>query len=602
MKIIESIEEMREYSRQLKRDGKTIASVATTGYLHDGHMSLVKIAKENADVVVMNTNAMSDRLTLSIEWPKNYKKYLIEAEAKYQQQSLENDLEVCRKHKVDIFFHPSMLDYYSYPIQTITISHAINKRLLNSPDISRSLTGSIISWCIDLDAKIWNSILPDIIVEGQKDIHQTIFMKFFLNYFHYPIKIIIAPTLRDSDGVAFSSRNRLLSKSERQNATSVYQSLQEVSAWTAYPSIEHVKMYINEYITRNNGSVYYTEICCAKTLEELNSIDKETVIVVAARFGEVDIWDNIIIKPNHNKTKMKIIESIDEMREYSQQCKRDGKTVGLIDTEGSLHDGHMSLVKVAKENVDVAIVSICHTAGYFDFSTEEYKTSLKKYKADVIEDEIEICKLNNVDVLFFPPMDDLYSDTSPLNISIPTIDKLIIDRPEPFHPVNMKFILGARELYNIILPDVSVLGQKDVEQVFVLKSLIKQLDLPIEVITAPIFRDSDGLASSSRNIQLTRSERERAVSIYKTLHEVSTWPNIESVEYIKEYITSHIQSKWCFVNICCAETLEELHTIDRDAIILVMAGPFGRKGVPLHELVTGDGFNGTLTDNIFVYQ
>ena len=178
----------------------------------------------------------------------------------------------------------------------------------------------------------------------------------------------------------------------------------------------------------------------------------------------------------------------------------------------------------------------------------------------------------------------------------------MIDRPEPFLPVIMEYILGAKELYNLILPDVSVLGQKDAEQVFVLKSLIKQLDLPIEVITAPIFRDSDGLAYSSRNKLLTRSERERAISIYKTLHEVSTWPNIESVEYIKEYITSHIQSKWCFVNICCAETLEELHTIDRDAIILVMAGPFGRKGVPLHELVTGDGFNGTLTDNIFVYQ
>ena len=198
---------------------------------------------------------------------------------------------------------------------------------------------------------------------------------------------------------------------------------------------------------------------------------------------------------------MKIIESIDEMREYSQQCKRDGKTVGLIDTEGYLHDGHMSLVKIAKENIDVAIMSICHTAEYFNFSTEEYKTELKEYEVDVMKDEIEICKLNNVDVLFFPPQADLFSDTSPLNISIPTIDKLMIDRPEPFLPVIMEYILGAKELYNLILPDVSVLGQKDAEQVFVLKSLIKQLDLPIEVITAPIFRDSDGLASSSRNIQ-----------------------------------------------------------------------------------------------------
>jgi len=301
MKIIESISEMREYSQQLKREGKTIASVATTGYLHDGHMSLVKIAKENADVVVMNTNAMSELLVLSIEWPKNYKKYLIEAETKYQQQSLENDLEICRKHKVDVFFHPSMLDYYLYPIQTITISHAINKRLLNNSNIYRPLTGSAISWCLDLDAKIWNSILPDIIVEGQKDIHQTLFMKFFLNYFHFPIKIIVAPTIRNSDGLAFSSRNILLSKSERQDATSIYQTLHEVSRWSTYPSIEKIKEHIIDRITRNNGSVYYVDICCAETLEELNSIDRKSVIHIVARFGEVDVWDNIIINPRGTK-------------------------------------------------------------------------------------------------------------------------------------------------------------------------------------------------------------------------------------------------------------------------------------------------------------
>ena len=105
------------------------------------------------------------------------------------------------------------------------------------------------------------------------------------------------PFLRDSDGLAFSSRNRFLSKSERQDASSVYQSLQEVSAWPVYPLTQRIKIYINERITRNNGSVYYVDICCAETLKELDVIDKETVIVVAARFGEVDIWDNIIIKP-----------------------------------------------------------------------------------------------------------------------------------------------------------------------------------------------------------------------------------------------------------------------------------------------------------------
>jgi len=295
MKIIASIDEMQEYSQQLKRDGKTIARVAGQGYLHDGHMSLVKIAKENADVVVMQTVAMPDLLIFSIEWPENYKKYLIEEEIQYQQQSLENDLEICRKHNIDIFFHPNMLDYHPNPVQTINIYHAINKRLLDNPYMYS--VGVFISWVLDIEIKTWNTVLPDIIVVGQKDIHQNISLKVFANYFHFPIKVIIAPTIRDSDGLALSSRNRFLSKSERQNALSIYQVLQEVSTWSSYPSIDKIKEYIDKYINNVGGGVYWIDICCAETLEELDVIDKETIIVVAAKFGKVDIWDNIIIEP-----------------------------------------------------------------------------------------------------------------------------------------------------------------------------------------------------------------------------------------------------------------------------------------------------------------
>ena len=126
--------------------------------------------------------------------------------------------------------------------------------------------------------------------------HQAILIKKTANVLLFPIKIIIAPTIRDSNGLAFSSRNILLSESERQNASSVYQSLQEVSTWSKYPSTQHIKMYIDERITRNDGYVYYIDICCAETLEELDSINKKAVIIIAAKFGEVDIIDNIIIE------------------------------------------------------------------------------------------------------------------------------------------------------------------------------------------------------------------------------------------------------------------------------------------------------------------
>ena len=311
---------------------------------------------------------------------------------------------------------------------------------------------------------------------------------------------------------------------------------------------------------------------------------------------------------------MKIIESIEEMREYSQQLKRNGKTIASVDTASELHDGHKALVKIGKENADVVVLSAGHTLDYYLKSDEDYDEALLNYKNDHdgLTKDLELAKSYGVDVYFYPPEKQLDSDE--LNIPTEMIEKVFdpmrnrnafemseVDAPNVLtHVVSSYF-----PIFNIVTPDISVVGQKDAYQFFAVKSLIKQLGLPIEVIVSPIIRDSDGVAHSSRNKFLTRPERERAISIYKTLHEVSTWSNyaidVKSVEYVKEYITSRVQSKWCSVDICCAETFEELDSIDRDAIIILAAGPFGRKGIPLHELVNG-GAKGFLTDNIFVYQ
>jgi len=275
---------------------------------------------------------------------------------------------------------------------------------------------------------------------------------------------------------------------------------------------------------------------------------------------------------------MKIIRSFKEIQEYSQQVKQIGKTIGLIDTEGDLHDGHMSLVKIAKENADVVVLNIFHTLDYFRDSPEEYEAKLKMYEQDFIKKEIELCKLNNVDVFFLPLMDDVYSDIPNIhldnpssNISIPLIDQLIIDRPN-HHPVHMKFILGTKKMYNIILPNITVLGQKDAHQVFVLKSVIKQLDLPIKVIIAPTVRDSSGVPFSSRNRFLSTDDYNNFISVYETLQEVASWPDYPSTQHIKMYIDERITRNKGIVNyidICCAETLEELNSIDRKSVIIV---------------------------------
>ena len=266
---------------------------------------------------------------------------------------------------------------------------------------------------------------------------------------------------------------------------------------------------------------------------------------------------------------MKIIESIEEMREYSRQVKQIGNTIGLIDTEGDLHDGHMTLVKIAKENIDVVVLNILHTIDYFDLPTEEYEERLKIYEQDFIEKEIEICKLNNVDVLFLPSMDDLFLDISDIHLNMlpPNVQDFLHSLP-----VHTKFILAAKELYSIISPDMTVLGQKDIYLAFIFKSLIKQLDLPIKVIIAPTVRDSSGVPFSSRNRFLSTDDYNNFISVYETLQEVAGWPDYPSTQHIKMYIDERITRKKGIVNyiaICCAETLEELNSIDRQSVIIV---------------------------------
>ena len=138
--------------------------------------------------------------------------------------------------------------------------------------------------------------MPDVIVLGQKDIYQTLSTISMIKDFNFSIKPIIAPIIRESDGVACSSRNRLLTPSERHNATSVYQVLHEISRWSSYPSVEKIKEHIINRITNANGEIDYIQICCFKTLKSLDVLDRKAIIIINAFFDEIEAGDNIIIE------------------------------------------------------------------------------------------------------------------------------------------------------------------------------------------------------------------------------------------------------------------------------------------------------------------
>ena len=143
-------------------------------------------------------------------------------------------------------------------------------------------------------------MMPDIIMMGQKDIIQNLEAQYMITDFNYPIKMIMAPIVRESDGLASSSRLERLSESARKDARSIYESLKEVEEWVQQPdgpSIGDVKELIRQKITKANGQINYIVICCAVTLEELRYFDRKAVIVIEATFGDIPLSDNIIIEP-----------------------------------------------------------------------------------------------------------------------------------------------------------------------------------------------------------------------------------------------------------------------------------------------------------------
>jgi len=280
---------------------------------------------------------------------------------------------------------------------------------------------------------------------------------------------------------------------------------------------------------------------------------------------------------------MRIIESIEEMKKYSQQLKREGKIIASVDTDAELHDGHMSLVKIAKENGDVVILNAGHSVDYKVKSTEEYEKSVIEYRQipDGLSRDLELCKKHGVDVFFYPSMSKLYIDE--LSIPVEMCEKVydFMKYRKTFDTNNFRNMLHVLWTYfpvfKIVTPDITVVGQKDAYQAYGLQYLIKQLGLPIKVMMAPIIRDSDGLAYNSRNAYLTPSERQKALSIYQVLQEISTWSEIEPINYLKSYVTHHVKSEYCNVDVCCAETLKDLIVFDKNAIIIVNA-LFGEHG------------------------
>jgi pantoate--beta-alanine ligase len=270
---------------------------------------------------------------------------------------------------------------------------------------------------------------------------------------------------------------------------------------------------------------------------------------------------------------MKVIKDPEEMRAYSQKIKRRGKTIGLVPTMGFLHEGHLSLVEAARKKADVVAVSIFVNPAQFG-PGEDYS----RYPRNLSRDK-KLLGNFEVDVLFLPEASKMYPKGAKTWVEVEGLSQKMCGRSRPTHFRGVTTLVA--KLFNLAQPDYAFFGEKDFQQQAIIKRMVKDLNLPIEIISLPILREFDGLAMSSRNKYLTAKERKQSPLLYRAL--CLAKEEIEKGEKNPNKILLRMRSligtipgfRLDYVVIVDPETLEEVKKI-RGKVLVALAAHLGK--------------------------
>lgn len=206
---------------------------------------------------------------------------------------------------------------------------------------------------------------------------------------------------------------------------------------------------------------------------------------------------------------MKKLQTIGEVREFLRSHRLAGRRVGLVPTMGALHEGHRSLIRAARAACDVVVVSIFVNPTQFGPS-EDFAAYPRPLEAD-----LAACREEGADAAFCPPVEEMYDAQAATTVSVARLTEGLCGAHRPGHFAGVTTVVA--KLFNITQPDVAYFGQKDAQQVVVIRKMVRDLLFPIEVVTCPTVREPDGLALSSRNVYLSPAEREQALSLSRAL-------------------------------------------------------------------------------------
>lgn len=206
---------------------------------------------------------------------------------------------------------------------------------------------------------------------------------------------------------------------------------------------------------------------------------------------------------------MKVVHTIKEVRDFVKEQRAEGKSIGFVPTMGYLHEGHLSLMKRAKEENDVVVASIF--VNPMQFGPNE---DLDSYPRD-LEHDAKLCEGVGVGLIFNPKPEEMYAPDFTTFVDMNGVTKELCGKSRPIHFRGVCTVVN--KLFNIVTPDRAYFGQKDAQQLAVIKRMVRDLNMDIQIVGCPIVREEDGLAKSSRNTYLSEEERKAALVLNRAI-------------------------------------------------------------------------------------
>ena len=259
------------------------------------------------------------------------------------------------------------------------------------------------------------------------------------------------------------------------------------------------------------------------------------------------------------------ITAIDQMQQESKRLLQNGKTIAFVPTMGYLHQGHLALMREGRRHGDALVISIFVNPAQFG-PAEDFQT----YPRDMDRD-LGLAKSAGVDVVFAPKAEAMYDKAYQTYVELEMLPRHLCGRSRPGHFRGVATVVT--KLFNVIRPQVSVFGEKDYQQLAIIRRMVRDLNLDIEIIGVPTVREPDGLAMSSRNNYLSEDERRSALALFESLGQAQKRvaegmkDANELIRAASELIESRPHTRIDYVAICDPETLEGVDRVDKPALM-----------------------------------